>query len=161
MNPFPNRPSWDEYFLMGAAWASTRASCTRRKIGALIVDDRHRVISHGYNGAPPGMPDCLEDACPRGLLSPDQLAHDSPYDDPARPGYCISVHAEGNTMLHAAGRDLVGATMYIASSEKGVSSKPCPRCQKDLAAAQIKRVVWRDADGYMCEDIPRLMLPRF
>ena len=148
------RPGWDEYFLDGAEWAGARGDCTRRRIGAIFVDPFHRIIATGYNGAPPGVSGCLAGACPRGKLETGEIPHDTPYDDPASPGYCISTHAEVNAMLNASGRDLRGSTCYV-------SSKPCPRCQKDLAAAGVVRVVWRDGSGSMFEDVPKFMLPRF
>ena len=51
------RPSWDEYFMEAAELASTRSSCLRRHVGAVIVKDR-RIIATGYNGAPQGMDHC-------------------------------------------------------------------------------------------------------
>lgn len=157
------RPSWDEYFLDGAEWAGARGDCTRRRIGAVFVDSHHRIIATGYNGAPPGMSGCLEGACPRGKLESSEIPHDTPYDDPTSPGYCISTHAEVNAMLNASGRDLRGSTCYVSAvpDHRFVSGKPCPRCQKDLAAAGVARVVWRDEAGSMFEDVPKFMLPRF
>ena len=158
-----SRPPWDLYFLDGAEWVATRGDCTRRQIGALIVDPQKRIVATGYNGAPPGLPGCLEGACPRGRLSVLEVPPETPYDDVASPGYCISIHAETNAMLNASGRDLRGSTCYIGVARNGQfpSAKPCFLCQKALAAAGIVRVVWRDESGSMREDIPRRMLPRF
>ena len=63
-------PGWDEYFLGIAAAVSARAKCTRRRVGAVLTID-HRIIATGYNGAAPGEEDCLQGACPRGLLGSD------------------------------------------------------------------------------------------
>jgi dCMP deaminase len=126
-------PSWDEYFLLIAAAVATRAKCTRRKVGAVLVLDR-RIISTGYNGAAPGEPDCLEGACPRGGLTYDQVPGLGDYDRPGTPGFCIAIHAEVNALLFAT-RDTKGATAYI-------TDPPCPGCRKALAAAGIIRVVW-------------------
>ena len=61
----PNkRPSWDEYFLNLAKVVRTRADCTRRKVGCLIVKD-FRIISSGYNGTPHGVKNCSEGGCRR------------------------------------------------------------------------------------------------
>lgn len=48
-----NRPSSDEYFMDMAKLVSTRSTCLRRKVGAVIVKDK-RVLSTGYNGSPAG-----------------------------------------------------------------------------------------------------------
>lgn len=45
---------------------ATRADCTRRKVGAVILDTELRVVSTGYNGSYPGGPSCLAGDCPRG-----------------------------------------------------------------------------------------------
>jgi dCMP deaminase len=54
--------------------------------------------------------------------------------DPEGPGRCIAVHAEANAIIYA-GRDKSrGATLYS-------THRPCPDCQKLIAAAGITRVV--------------------
>lgn len=45
------RPSWDEYFMQMAELTAQRSTCLRRKVGAVIVKDKH-IIATGYNGAP-------------------------------------------------------------------------------------------------------------
>jgi dCMP deaminase len=44
------------YMLTAQVW-SQRSTCMRRNVGAVVVVDRH-IVSHGYNGAPPGEPHC-------------------------------------------------------------------------------------------------------
>ena len=39
-----------------------RSTCLRRQVGAVIVKDK-RILATGYNGAPPGMPHCLDIGC--------------------------------------------------------------------------------------------------
>src|ERR1700742_4392945 len=62
------RPTWVDYFLGIADAVAVRADCTRRKVGAVVVDAKTKhIIATGYNGAAPGEPGCLSDgACPRG-----------------------------------------------------------------------------------------------
>ena len=43
------RPGWDEYFIGIAKAVSTRATCLRRKYGAVITKD-NIIVSTGYNG---------------------------------------------------------------------------------------------------------------
>ena len=49
--PAPHRPSKDQYFLLIALAARTRADCLGRRVGAVITRDA-RVLSTGYNGTP-------------------------------------------------------------------------------------------------------------
>ena len=96
------RPSWDEYYLMIASAVASRADCSRRQHGAVIVGPDRRPVSFGYNGAPSGAPGCLEGACPRGRLGYEELRSlAGGYDDPESPGFCISIHAEANAIILA------------------------------------------------------------
>jgi dCMP deaminase len=116
------RPSWDEYFMMMARdVVSTRATCLRRKVGAVLVRDK-RILTTGYNGSPPGMPHCTEVGC--WMVE----------------GHCIrTIHAEQNAIVQAAihGISTQGATCYVTSA-------PCVHCAKLLIAAGIVRVVYAD-----------------
>jgi dCMP deaminase len=120
-----SRPTWDEYFAGIAEVVSLRADCRRRQVGAVIVDTHHRIVSTGYNGAAPGLSGCLAGACPRGLMTPEEAAPFSAYDN------CISIHAEANALLHAH-QSLVGATIYV-------TCQPCKDCTKLIAGVGIAR----------------------
>jgi dCMP deaminase len=109
------RPGWDEYFLGIAEAVSRRADCTRRQVGAVIVDADHRIVSTGYNGAAAGKRGCLSGACPRGRLSYDELPHQAGgYDN------CISLHAELNACVYA------GRSPACGLSHR--HSRSCPSC---------------------------------
>ena len=152
------RPDWVTYWMGVADAISARADCRRRKIGAVYVNEENSIIGSGYNGAPPGLPGCLEGACPRGQLTFDQLRPDAPYDDPAMPSYCISVHAEGNAQ-HRALAPVKGSTLYVGSCTPDVPTRPCPRCSKDLAVWQVKEVYWRTASGIITRSTPLELIP--
>jgi dCMP deaminase len=140
------RPGWDEYFLAGAYWAASRADCTRRKVGAILVNARHEVRGVGYNGAPSGVPGCLAGNCPRGRHGrsgerglgwclcgakwpcAEAVAPNSDYSN------CVSDHAERNAIRHADPAELAGATLYV-------TDEPCPSCWTLIRAAGIRRVV--------------------
>jgi dCMP deaminase len=128
------RPSWDDYFLDIARAVAVRADCTRRQVGAVIVDDQHRIISTGYNGAAAGHPGCASDrACPRGLVSYEEMP--SYVDGNQDFSNCIAVHAEANALLYADGRHTRGATLYT-------TDKPCAGCERLIEGAGIIRVVY-------------------
>lgn len=122
-----SRPDWDSYFMKICLVTAERSTCHRHHVGALIVNDRHRILSGGYNGAPAGHKDCLELGCLRdalGVVSGE------------RTELCRAVHAEENAIIQAAqhGVGIRGATMYCLLA-------PCRRCAKMLCNAGIVRVV--------------------
>jgi dCMP deaminase len=124
-----DRPSWDAYFLAGAAWVATRADCTRSQVGAILVNAHHEVRGTGYNGAPSGVPGCASaGACPRGQLSRTECAPNSDYAN------CVADHAERNAIRHALSAELPGSTLYT-------TREPCPACWTLIRAAGIRRVV--------------------
>lgn len=112
------RPSWDEYFIEVAKTVSTRATCRRRSVGAVIERDR-RILATGYNGAPRGVPHCEEYGCD--ITQRCQLA----------------AHAEQNAIAQAAanGVSCSGASIYV-------TCQPCSGCAKLLINAGIRRVVF-------------------
>jgi dCMP deaminase len=118
------RASWDEYFLELARATSTRATCSRRKHGAVIVRDR-RIVSTGYNGGPSGFPHCDEGACPRANSAAPQ-GHD--YES------CIAIHAEANALLFSSHESRSGASLYCTGA-------PCFGCAKLIANSGVTEVV--------------------
>lgn len=129
----PSRPTVASWALGIALAVSARADCTRRQVGAVILDPENRVISTGYNGYPAGAPGCLtEGACPRGRLSYAQVPADSPYVGTDAP--CGALHAEENAVLYAR-RDLRGCVLYS-------THKPCPNCERLLRGTGLASVVW-------------------
>jgi dCMP deaminase len=120
----PQRQSWDDYFLDLARTASTRATCSRRKHGAVIVKQR-RIVSTGYNGAPSGYPHCDDGACPRAASGAPQG-----YDYDA----CIAIHAEANALLFSSPEEREDATLYCTGA-------PCFGCAKLIANSGVAEVV--------------------
>lgn len=129
----PLRPSWDEYGLNGARWAATRADCTRRKVGAVIMDAEHRIVATGYNGGYPGGPSCLAGECPRGRMSTEEVAPGSSYDTGA--GSCVALHAEQNALLRASWDEMKGSTLYV-------THEPCEGCWRMIQGTPIENVIW-------------------
>jgi dCMP deaminase len=120
------RPDIDEYFLKIAKVVGERATCVRRKIGAVAVLEKH-ILATGYNGAPAGITDCLELGC---LRDQQNVGSGAPHD------ICRSVHAEQNVITQAAlhGTAIKGATVYCTTA-------PCALCARMLVNAEIKRYV--------------------
>jgi dCMP deaminase len=135
------RPSWDEYFLNIAKAVSLRATCLRRKYGAVITKD-NIIVNTGYNGAPRGMRDCLEEGqCTRKKLN---VPHGQRYE------LCHAVHAEQNAVIRASMDQLNGSTIYVSGTdcETGeCESSPCMMCKRVILNANITRVVIADGKG--------------
>ncbi|MBQ1304138.1 MAG: dCMP deaminase family protein, partial [Erysipelotrichaceae bacterium] len=91
--------SWDEYFLSLAHLSGMRSKDPNTQVGAVIVDDKNRIVSIGYNGMPRG---CYDDQFPWG-----------------REGgfletkYAFVVHAELNAILNSS-RPVEGCTIYVS-----------------------------------------------
>ena len=127
-----NRPDNDEYFMEMAFLVSKRSTCLRRRVGAVIVRDKH-VISTGYNGSPRGTKHCEELGYIRQQMNiPSGTRHE----------LCRGVHAEQNAITQAAyfGTSVANATIYTTTF-------PCSMCAKILINAGITEVVY--ADGYV------------
>jgi len=125
------RPSWDEYFLEVARLVAKRATCLRRRVGAVLVRDK-KILATGYNGAPSGLKHCIDIGCIREKLKiPSGERHE----------LCRGLHAEQNVILQAAlyGASTKGSTLYV-------TNQPCVICAKMLINAGIKEIVI--SDGY-------------
>ena len=134
------RPSWDEYFLKAAKLVSERSTCLRRKVGAVLVKDK-RILASGYNGAPSGLPHCIEAGCLR-----DKLGIPSGQ----RQELCRGLHAEQNALIQASlhGVSVRESTFYV-------TNQPCITCAKMLINAGIKEIVIRD--GYPDEMAKKIL----
>ncbi|WEV54804.1 deaminase [Leuconostocaceae bacterium ESL0723] len=111
------RISWDQYFIAQSAILSTRSTCNRLHVGAILVRD-NRIIASGYNGAVSGTPHCTE----VGDLMVD--------------GHCVrAVHAEQNALMQAAKMGIP-----VDNTELYVTDVPCLECTKLLLQAGITKI---------------------
>ena len=117
---------WDRRFLELADHVSTWSKDPRTKVGAVIVDEKKRVVSVGYNGFPRGVDD-----------SPDR------YEDRATKHLFVA-HAERNA--------LDNAPLMVDECTLYVPLVPCNQCAISIIQKGIKRVVSyvpdRDGDGF-------------
>lgn len=175
------RPSWDTYFMEMAEHVSTRATCDRKHVGAVLVQDK-RIIATGYNGSIPGVPHCDDPEefwqCSKCHKKFDTEPHG--YHDISCAGYAIrkmigghdmdeghcvrTIHAEVNAIAQAA---LLG----IATKDTVLycNTMPCWNCFKTVVSAGIKEIVYRDVYrpekhgrvGEAAKHIPGLVLRQF
>lgn len=115
------RPSIREYFLLMLTLVASRSTCTRRKVGAIIVDENNKVLATGYNGVPKNFPHCIDSPCAGAT------------DTPGNNDNCMAVHAEQNALLQCVDIDRA-RIMYC-------SCIPCFACAKIIANTKISYVV--------------------
>lgn len=135
-----SRPSYDEYFMRMAFLAASRSTCLRRKVGAVLVKEKH-VLSTGYNGPPKGLRHCNETGCLREQLNiPSGERHE----------ICRGLHAEQNAIIQAA---LFGIS--IKDSVLYVTNTPCVVCAKMLINAGVIEIIY---EGEYPDDLATEML---
>ncbi len=112
--------NWDEYFMGLAHLSAMRSKDPSTQVGAVIVDEFHKVVSIGYNGFPHG---CHDEEYPWQKVGTMQETK-----------YAYVVHAELNAILNSP-RSLQGCTLYV-------SLFPCNECAKAIIQSGIKCIVY-------------------
>lgn len=120
------RISKDTYYMKIAETVALRGECSRRQVGAVIVDKVGRILSTGMNGLAPGRRPCCEDPC-----AGARCASGEGLD------LCEASHAEISALVHLA--DATSAHTIYCTTE------PCISCTKALSLTNIQRVVYRDS----------------
>lgn len=113
-------------FMKTAFLFADESKCVSHHVGAVIVKDK-RIVSIGYNGTPPDLPNCCEVFDPEGF---DREEHHKWSKD-------NEIHAEMNAIGFAAkkGEDIEGCDMYVTVS-------PCNDCLKNICATGIANVYY-------------------
>ena len=125
------RPSWDETFMFAAYMAAARSSCIKLQTGSAIVNKDNRIIASSYNGAPPGIENCLEKGCRK-------EEYGIKFDQKGM-GACRGAHAEPNAMSQIP-RDVLkqpGIKLYTVYF-------PCTSCAKQITGNGIKEVIFSE-----------------
>lgn len=113
--------SWHKYFIDLLDPVSKKSKDPSTQVGAIIVDNKNRTLSTGFNGFPRGVNDDSEQFPER-------------YERPAK--YKFTEHAERNAIYTAAshGIPLEGCTIYI-------EWYPCTDCARAIIQSGIINVV--------------------
>lgn len=115
-----------DVFMKTAFLFAEKSKCVSHHVGAVIVKG-DRIISVGYNGTPPGMPNCSDVFVPANF---DREEHHKWSSD-------NEIHAEMNAISFAAKTNIEtdGADMYVTIS-------PCNYCLKNITMTGIKNVYY-------------------
>lgn len=110
--------SWNKYFIDLLEPIASKSKDPRTKVGAILVNHDHELISAGFNGFPRGVKDLPER-----------------YND--RPTkYKFVAHADTNALNIAAknGKSTNNSIMYLPWY-------PCTNCTKSIIQCGVKKVV--------------------
>lgn len=108
--------NWDDFYINLAKTISQKSKDPSTKVGAVIVDEKNRVVSLGYNGFPRGIVDSLERYENRPLK------------------YELIIHAELNAIIFG-GHKCEGSTLYTWPMIS------CTRCAAVAIQSGIKKFV--------------------
>ncbi|MDD3284725.1 MAG: dCMP deaminase family protein [Patescibacteria group bacterium] len=109
---------WDEYFINIAEQVAKKSKDPSTKTGCVIVDNKNRPISFGYNGFMGG---CDE----------TKMSNERPIK------YYLVIHAEMNAILFAR-KDLENCILYTLYA-------PCENCLKHIIQAGIKKIIYKNS----------------
>lgn len=116
---------WDTYFMSLAHLSALRSKDPNTGVGAVIVDNMHRIVSIGYNGMPRGCDDELFPWSREGGFMDSK--------------YAYVVHAELNAILNSP-RSVQDCSIYV-------SLFPCNECAKAIIQSGIKKIIY-ESDKY-------------
>lgn len=122
------RPSLHETMINVAQTLSDRATCSRRKVGCVLVDERGQILSTGYNGNGRGLPHCIEKPCAGAT-----------FEAGTGLDQCEAIHAEQNALLQCHDVNKIFSCY--------TTTMPCSHCTKLLLNTSCLNV-------YYLEDYP-------
>lgn len=129
------RPTRGEVFMRAAHLFAERSTCPRAHVGAVLVANK-RIIAHGYNGAPPGMPHCEEAGC-EPAYQPDVGSGITLEEVVGTYGCQRTVHAEANAIAYAARAGVETEDSYMFCTHS-----PCRKCLELASSAGIVEIIY-------------------
>lgn len=129
------RKSWDDYFMDLAYMTSTRATCLRRHVGAVLTKNK-KVLGTGYNGSPSHTPSCLDVGCLLVNTYENSSVEGEGEGNLVLKQHCIrTIHAEQNLILFTDWKDREQASVYV-------TDEPCWTCANMLANSGVAEIVY-------------------
>lgn len=113
----------DDYFIEIAKLVARRATCARRQVGCVLVNEQNHILATGYNGVARGQPHCIDTACPGAHCASGTGLH-----------LCQAIHAEQNALLQC--RNIT--EIYAAY----VTASPCVQCLRLLLNTSCQVIVF-------------------
>jgi dCMP deaminase len=133
------KTSWDSSFIKIALEISKHSTCCNIQVGAVLVSQKNKILSLGYNGVPSGKTHCQD-------YFRSQFTDEG---DKAFKNYLLTkefneahrkfseeneLHSEINALLHCSTR-VDDTTLYVTYS-------PCIHCAKAIHIFRVKRCIY-------------------
>ena len=149
------KPSINETNMTLAYSVSLRSNCLKRKVGAVIADDKGMIISSGYNRVPEVLGDCKKEfnMCYRSHLR-ENVKNILDEEKEIKPetknkinsiigkfkmlDYCRALHAEESAILDIirhGNNTIVGSKMYV-------TTYPCNLCANSIVTVGISKLIY-------------------
>ncbi len=151
------RPTRDEWAMGIANLTSLRATCLRRKVGAVLLNGRGHLLATGFNGVAAGQKHCNE--VTQEMRNPALLKDDGSYrlpehwENPTIPIHgnaCAGARAESGQSLdlcqaiHAEQNALLQCRNIYDIDTAYVTTMPCATCTKLLLNTSCRRIVYQE-----------------
>lgn len=130
------RPSLDDYFIQMARLVSTRATCLRRAVGCVLINDLGHVLATGYNGVPRGHVHCNEPCHEGEQVVFKHACEGANAASGTKLDSCHALHAEWNALLQCRDVQIID-TAYV-------TTQPCITCTKLFLNTSCKRIVFAE-----------------
>ncbi|MBI5060897.1 MAG: cytidine deaminase [Candidatus Aenigmarchaeota archaeon] len=123
---YRDRLTWDQMFMKITEILAERTSCINHQIGSVFVDDQHRIVTVGYNGATRGDVNCNEVGCAKVHGEDGKLKR------------CRGAHSEINAIINCIQPErLRNTTLYITTF-------PCYDCMKALVQIGVRAIIYKE-----------------
>ena len=148
-DPLHSSPTAEEIAMAVAYTVGRNSKCKQRKVGAVIVDAEHNILSSGFNHVPPGLEDCEskygycyrkwyreKDLTKRfkklleNDISPDRIDGISlaMANSVKMLELCRSMHAEENAIMNMVGRSSSIGIAKRETEDKPENGLKAPKC---------------------------------
>ena len=111
------------YFLKMALLVAQRGTCTRRKVGCILINKKRHVIATGYNGNPAGQKHCIDYPCEGATAESGRDLE-----------LCEAIHAEQNALLQCKNVYEIHKVYCTVS--------PCIHCIKLLLNTSAQHIIF-------------------
>ena len=142
------RPSRDQWAMEMVKVTAKRATCLRRQVGCVLLNERGHVLATGYNGVASGMQHCNE------ALNVDSLGR--PMSGCDYPHACAGAKSQSGTNLdgceaiHAEQNALLQCRNVYEIHACYVSCSPCITCTKLLLNTSCQEIFFEEEYPMPC-----------